>query len=89
MYSGLRLDQPISKATIRPGTEEAGISLKAGDEIVIWEQNHPTNHVAWAVRVERYGVVVRTVSVPAQPTSIDELIAPSRKPSAKEPGFSP
>jgi len=54
----------------------AGISLKAGDEIVIWEQNHPTNHVAWAVRAERYGVVVRTVSVPAQPTSIDELIAP-------------
>jgi selenocysteine lyase/cysteine desulfurase len=54
----------------------AGISLKAGDEIVIWEQNHPTNHVAWAVRAERYGVVVRTVSVPAQPTRIDELIAP-------------
>jgi len=54
----------------------AGISLKAGDEIVVWEQNHPTNHVAWAVRAERYGVVVRTVSVPAQPTSIDELIAP-------------
>ena len=54
----------------------AGISLKAGDEIVIWEQNHPTNHVAWAVRAERYGVVVRTVTVPAQPIGIDDLIAP-------------
>ena len=54
----------------------AGINLKAGDEIVIWEQNHPTNNVAWAVRAERYGVVVRTVTVPAQPISIDDLIAP-------------
>jgi isopenicillin-N epimerase len=54
----------------------AGIDLQAGDEVVIWEQNHPTNHVAWAVRAERYGVVVKTVAVPDQPTSIDELVAP-------------
>ena len=54
----------------------AGLSLKAGDEVVIWEQNHPTNNVAWAVRAERYGVIVKTVSVPAQPASIDDLIGP-------------
>ena len=54
----------------------AGLSLSAGDEIVIWDQNHPTNHVAWAVRAERYGAVVRTVEVPAAPISVDQLIAP-------------
>ena len=54
----------------------AGLDLSAGDEVVIWAQNHPTNHVAWAVRAERYGVVVKTVSVPPAPSSIDQLIAP-------------
>lgn len=54
----------------------AGIDLNEGDEVVIWDQNHPTNHVAWAVRAERYGVVVRTVTVPAQPRSIEALMAP-------------
>ena len=24
-----------------------GIDLGPGDEVVIWDQNHPTNHVAW------------------------------------------
>ena len=54
----------------------AGLDLNAGDEIVIWQQNHETNHVAWAVRAARYGLVVKTVSVPPQPKSVDELIAP-------------
>lgn len=54
----------------------AGINLSAGDEIVIWDQNQQTNNVAWAVRAERYRVVVRTVTVPAQPKSIDDLFAP-------------
>jgi selenocysteine lyase/cysteine desulfurase len=54
----------------------AGISLKAGDEVLIWEENHPTNHVAWAVRAERYGLVVRAVAMPAEPKSFDDLIAP-------------
>jgi selenocysteine lyase/cysteine desulfurase len=73
--------RPDETALVRNTSEanniiNAGIGMKAGDEVVIWEQNHPTNHVAWAVRAERYGVVVRTVTVPAQPVSIDDLIAP-------------
>src|SRR5687767_6926563 len=35
-----------------------GLPLKAGDEVVIWDQNHPTNNVAWDVRAARYGIVV-------------------------------
>ena len=30
-----------------------GISLRSGDEIVLWDQNHPTNNVAWDVRAAR------------------------------------
>ena len=44
-------------------TVNAGLPLQAGDEVVVWDQNHPTNHVAWEVRAARYGIRVRRVSV--------------------------
>jgi selenocysteine lyase/cysteine desulfurase len=51
-----------------------GLPLKTGDEVVLWDQNHPTNNVAWDVRAARYGIVVRRVSTPATPSGIDELV---------------
>jgi selenocysteine lyase/cysteine desulfurase len=53
-----------------------GLPLKTGDEVVIWDQNHPTNNVAWDVRASRFGIVVKRVSLPAAPNSIDDLIDP-------------
>ncbi len=57
-------------------TVNAGLELEAGDEVVVWDQNHPTNHVAWEVRAARYGIRVRRVSVPEAPTSAQELVDP-------------
>ena len=51
-----------------------GLPLEAGDNVVLWDQNHPTNNVAWDVRGARFGVTVTRVSTPAQPTGIDELV---------------
>lgn len=56
-----------------------GLQLKAGDEVVIWEQNHPTNNVAWDVRAARFGIVVKRVSTPESPSGADELIAAFEK----------
>ena len=53
-----------------------GLPLSAGDEVVIWDQNHPTNNVAWDVRAARFGITVRRVSVPRHPASAQELIDP-------------
>ena len=53
----------------------AGIPLDAGDEVVVWDQNHPTNNVAWEVRAARYGLAVKKVTTPVVPSGIDELIA--------------
>ena len=56
-----------------------GVPLEAGDEVVIWEQNHPTNNVAWEVRARRFGIAVKKVATPAAPKNADELIEPFRK----------
>ncbi len=50
-----------------------GLQLSAGDEVLIWDQNHPTNNVAWDVRAERFGIQVKRVSTPNKPQSEQEL----------------
>lgn len=57
-------------------TVNAGVPLSPGDEVVLWDQNHPTNNVAWDVRAARFGFSVRRVSVPADPADPDQLVAP-------------
>jgi len=41
-----------------------GIDLKAGDEIVITDQEHPGGEHPWNLRAKRYGVVVKKVTLP-------------------------
>jgi selenocysteine lyase/cysteine desulfurase len=51
-----------------------GLTLSVGDEVVIWDQNHPTNHVAWEVRAARFGLNVKKVASPTNPTGKADLI---------------
>lgn len=53
-----------------------GLDLGPGDEVVLWDQNHPTNNVAWDVRAEREGFAVRRVTTPPAPATAEELLAP-------------
>lgn len=51
-----------------------GLALNAGDEVLLWDQNHPTNNVAWDVRAARYGLSVKKASLPTNISGIDSLI---------------
>lgn len=51
-----------------------GLDLDPGDEVLLWDQNHPSNDVAWRVRAERQGIEVRHLSVPVAAGSIDEVV---------------
>jgi len=55
-------------------TVNNGLALKPGDEVVLWEQNHPTNNVAWDVRAARFGLRIRRVQSPAAPTDAGQLV---------------
>ncbi|MBN1222308.1 MAG: aminotransferase class V-fold PLP-dependent enzyme, partial [Candidatus Aminicenantes bacterium] len=51
-----------------------GLTFKRGDEVVIWDENHPTANEAWNVRAERYGFTVKRVRMPAIFSKSEELI---------------
>ena len=53
-----------------------GFDLKAGDEIILWDQNHPSNGLAWEQRAKRYGFSIKKVSVPDDPQTIPDLVKP-------------
>ena len=52
----------------------SGLELKAGDEVVIFDQNHPTNNVSWAVRAARVGFNVKRVSLQNPPDSVEQIV---------------
>ena len=51
-----------------------GLDLGAGDEVVLWDENHPTNNISWDVRARRWGFSVRRVTTPPGPSTSGELI---------------
>ncbi len=53
-----------------------GLDLKPGDEVIIWEQNHPSNNEVWLSQAKRVGFTVKKISVPAEPKSVNDLVQP-------------
>lgn len=39
----------------------SGVELKAGDEVVIFEDNHPSNNMAWKEKAKRFGFSVTQI----------------------------
>jgi len=53
-----------------------GLTFEPGDEVIIWDENHPTANVAWDVRAERYGFKVKRVKTPELFDNDEELMSP-------------
>ena len=51
-----------------------GMPLQSGDEVVLWDENHPTNNVAWDVRAARLQLSVKRVTLPKRPSSAGPLV---------------
>jgi len=45
-------------------TVSSGLDLKPGDEVVVWEDNHPSNLNAWRQKAARFGFSVVPVPIP-------------------------
>ena len=72
-------------------TVVGGVPLARGDEVLLFDQNHPTNSVAWDVRAARDGFTVRRVAIdgtPASPADIVDLFANAITPRTRVLSFS-
>ncbi|PYV88239.1 MAG: aminotransferase [Acidobacteria bacterium] len=65
-FIGCRRDE---LALLRNATEANsyianGIDLKAGDEVLMTDQEHPGGESPWQLRAKRYGIVVKKITLP-------------------------
>ena len=51
-----------------------GVPLKAGDDVLLFDENHPTNNIAWDVRAARFGFTVRRVKVDAASAETNAIV---------------
>ncbi len=54
-------------------TIAAGIDLKAGDEVLLTDQEHPSGRGCWQIRQARHGISLREVKIPLPPKSAGQL----------------
>jgi isopenicillin-N epimerase len=56
-----------------------GIDLKAGDEVLLTADNHPSNHTAWQEKAKRFGFTVKDIPVPNPHPGFDYYVDAFRK----------
>lgn len=56
------------------GNITRGVRLKAGDEVIIGKENHPSNADWWRRRERTEGIVVKVAQVPDEPRNAQELL---------------
>ncbi len=52
----------------------SGLELAEGDEVVIFDENHPTNNQSWKDKADRFGFTVKAVSIPTPPPSAEAIV---------------
>lgn len=70
---------PEEMAIVRNASEALetlifGIDLKAGDEVVVSNQNYPRMLTSWRQRARRDGIVVRDISFPVPPPNAQTIV---------------
>ena len=57
----------------------SGLDLKAGDEVLIFHDNHPSNNLAWKEKAKRFGYTVTELANPNPHPGPDYYIAAVKK----------
>lgn len=63
----------VHNATEAMSIIAGGMDLKAGDEALITDQEHPSGRACWQMRQQRHGIAVREVALPLPPKSPEQL----------------
>src|SRR5687767_6444778 len=57
----------------------SGLDLKAGDEVVIFSDNHPSNNAAWMQKAKRFGYTVSVISQPNPHPGADYYVEAAKR----------
>ena len=57
----------------------SGLDLKAGDEVVIFADNHPSNSAAWTLKAKRFGYTVSTIPQPNPHPGTDYYVEAAKR----------
>lgn len=60
-------------ATEGISTVAMGLDLKAGDEVVMTDHEHPSGKAGWQQRAQRHGITIREVPIPHPPKDSGQL----------------
>lgn len=52
---------------------QLGLEMKAGDEVLTTDQDYPRMLTTWRQRERRDGIVLKTISIPTPPPSLDDI----------------
>jgi selenocysteine lyase/cysteine desulfurase len=76
IYLGARPDEIAITRNTSEGNNTVinGLTFHSGDQVIIWDENHPTANIAWDVRAKRYGFTVKHVRTPKGLTTAEDLI---------------
>jgi selenocysteine lyase/cysteine desulfurase len=59
-----RRDRALRNATEANSYIANGLDMKAGDEVLMTDQEHPGGEHPWDLKAKRYGIVVKKVTLP-------------------------
>jgi selenocysteine lyase/cysteine desulfurase len=57
----------------------SGLDLKAGDEVVVFADNHPSNYAAWMQKSKRFGYTVSVIAQPNPHPGADYFVEAAKK----------
>jgi selenocysteine lyase/cysteine desulfurase len=57
----------------------SGLDLKAGDEVVIFSDNHPSNSTAWTQKAKRFGYTVSVIKQPNPHPGADYFVEEAKR----------
>lgn len=63
----------VHNATEAMSTIAAGIDMKAGEEVLITDQEHVSGQNPWKLKAARYGITMREVKIPVPPKDAGQL----------------
>lgn len=76
-YMGADADEIAIVRNTTEGNNQvvSGLDLGPEDEVVLWDENHPSNNLSWNVAARRRGFAVRRVTTPPSPAGAQQLFA--------------